>query len=254
MGPFLKPSSWFDYNALRDRDFMVYSIGVGFIYLAMYPALFHLSEWAAQEQFTGLDVVWCLALANGYVFRFFILPCCLWTSLKYNRIPSAKVFSRDRCGIIGRLVSALFGLLPSHRSNPLIPLSCACLLCAVSILLFWPFAKQQTQALAFCIILGMFLGLILGLPESGAAYLIPAESKTSLGAWTGTMRALCSVFALAGPLISGSLVKTWGLTVVGMLSGTSLIISAALFALVLWAKSSGRRRSAQGENHCAAVV
>lgn len=61
----LKKSTWIDVRAFKNLQFMTYSVGVGFIFLAFYPLLFHVTEWAEQEMFKGINIVWYLTLVNG---------------------------------------------------------------------------------------------------------------------------------------------------------------------------------------------
>lgn len=61
----LKKSTWIDVRAFKNLQFMTYSVGVGFIFLAFYPLLFHVTEWAEQEMFRGINIVWYLTLVNG---------------------------------------------------------------------------------------------------------------------------------------------------------------------------------------------
>ena len=61
----LKMSTWIDVKALKSRLFLIYSVGVGFIFLAFYPLLFHINEWAGRERFKGIKPVWFLTIVNG---------------------------------------------------------------------------------------------------------------------------------------------------------------------------------------------
>ena len=48
---------------------MLYSVGMCFIFFAFYPLLFHVNEWAEQEKFRNIRVVWFLTMMNGYVVK-----------------------------------------------------------------------------------------------------------------------------------------------------------------------------------------
>lgn len=52
-------------KAFKNRLFLTYSVGVGFISLAFYPLVFHITEWAERERFKGMKVVWFLTMVNG---------------------------------------------------------------------------------------------------------------------------------------------------------------------------------------------
>lgn len=60
-----KMSTWIDLNAFKNALFLTYSIGVGFMFLAFYPLLFHITEWAERERFKSIKTVWFLTLVNG---------------------------------------------------------------------------------------------------------------------------------------------------------------------------------------------
>ena len=67
LDPVLRMSTWIDIEAFKNFLFLMYSVGVGFIFLAFYPLLFHVTEWAEREMFKGVNVVWFLTAVNGYV-------------------------------------------------------------------------------------------------------------------------------------------------------------------------------------------
>ena len=70
MTAFFHKSTWIDVRAFKNVQFVTYSVGVGFIFLAFYPLLFHVTEWAEREVFRGIKIVWYLTIVNGYVMRF----------------------------------------------------------------------------------------------------------------------------------------------------------------------------------------
>ena len=72
MTAFFHTSTWVDVRAFKNFRFLTYSIGVGFIFLAFYPLLFHVTEWAERDVLKGIKVVWYLTIVNGYVIRFII--------------------------------------------------------------------------------------------------------------------------------------------------------------------------------------
>lgn len=58
-------STWIDIRAFKNPLFLTYSVGVGFVFLAFYPLLFHVTEWAERERFKGMKIVWFLTIVNG---------------------------------------------------------------------------------------------------------------------------------------------------------------------------------------------
>ena len=61
----IKISTWIDIRAFKNPLFLTYAAGVGFIFLAFYPLLFHVNEWAERERFKNIKVVWFLTIVNG---------------------------------------------------------------------------------------------------------------------------------------------------------------------------------------------
>lgn len=61
----LKMSTWVDVRAFKSLLFLTYSVGVGFMFLAFYPLLFHITEWAERERFRDIKTVWFLTMVNG---------------------------------------------------------------------------------------------------------------------------------------------------------------------------------------------
>ena len=74
-------------------------MGVGFIFLAFYPLLFHITEWAEREMFAGIKVVWFLTIVNGYVIE----PN---SSSVVRHLYTFYLTLSNRCSAIGRLSSA----------------------------------------------------------------------------------------------------------------------------------------------------
>ena len=50
------------------------------------------------------------------------------------------------------------------------------------------------------------------------------------------MWSFCSIFALAGPSITGQLVKRGGINAVGHWAGVSLLVASVLVGMALWEK------------------
>ena len=112
----------------------------------------------------------------------------------------------------------------------------SCLLAAVVVLPVWPLAHDESHALVFCILFGILGGSLFGLPASGVAFILPTELADSIGAWTGMMWAMSSVFALVGPPIVGQLVKLYPIESVAYWTGVNLILAGVLIAVAIWLK------------------
>lgn len=83
---------------------------------------------------------------------------------------------------------------------------------------------------------------MFGLPASGVAFILPEELGDSLGAWTGIMWALSSVFALVGPPIVGQLVRHYTIEAVAYWTGLNLVVAGILIAVPIGMKHWKNRR------------
>ena len=79
------------------------------------------------------------------------------------------------------------------------------ILASLLVVISWPLATNEASVTAFCVLLGILIGAVFGLPLSGVAYLIPKEHQDYLGSWSGMIWSSCAPFALVGPLIGGAL-------------------------------------------------
>lgn len=121
-------------------------------------------------------------------------------------------------------------------SNPVMIHAISCFTAALVVLLLWPLAQQESHAVAFCVLFGIFGGSLFGLPASGVAFILPKQLADSLGAWTGTMWALSSGFALIGPAIVGQLVNRYSIESVGYWTGVNLFVAGTLISVAVWMK------------------
>ena len=121
-------------------------------------------------------------------------------------------------------------------SNPAVVHAASCLGAALVVTIVWPLAQQESHALVFCILFGILGGALFGLPASGVAFILPKELGDSLGAWTGIMWALSSVFALVGPPIVGQLVRQYTIEAVAYWTGVNLMVAGMLIAVAIWMK------------------
>ena len=96
---------------------------------------------------------------------------------------------------------------------------------------------------------GIAAGVFVGLPASVIAYIIPEESKQSLGAWTGMMWSSCAVTCLTGPPIAGPLVRRYGTPGVGYWAGSYLLLATALVGLAAWEKRKYDKSKELAEKH-----
>ena len=118
----------------------------------------------------------------------------------------------------------------------------SCFGAVIVVLPLWPLAQQESHALAFCILFGILGGSLFGLPASGVAFILPNELADSLGAWTGIMWALSSVFALVGPPIVGQIVNRYSIESVAYWTGVNLFMAGMLISGAIWMKYGEDRK------------
>ena len=96
---------------------------------------------------------------------------------------------------------------------------------------------------------------MFGLPASGVAFILPKHLGDSLGAWTGIMWALSSLFALIGPPIVGQIVQRYSIESVGYWTGVNLLVAGMLISIAIWTKhlEDKRERSKIAELNTSAV-
>ena len=121
-------------------------------------------------------------------------------------------------------------------SNPALVHGASCFSAALVVLVLWPLAQEESHALVFCILFGILGGSLFGLPASGVAFILPTELADSIGAWTGMMWAMSSIFALIGPPIVGQLVKLYSIESVAYWTGANLVVAGLLISGAIWLK------------------
>ena len=142
-------------------------------------------------------------------------------------------------------------LIYRRWSNPATVHAISCFAAALVVFLLWPLAQQESHAIGFCVLFGVLGGSLFGLPASGVAFILPKQLSDSLGAWTGIMWALSSLFALIGPPIVGQLVKHYSIESVGYWTGVNLLVAGILISMAIWMKhlEDKRERSKNGERN-----
>lgn len=111
-------------------------------------------------------------------------------------------------------------------------------------LLFWTLVGSETGAIAFCVVFGVFSGMVIGLPPASignilnCTYTSPENklmAKSKLGHWTGMMYTFAAIPALTGPLIAGHLITKYNTYLtVQLWSGACLMISCACMCVSRW--------------------
>jgi MFS family permease len=111
-------------------------------------------------------------------------------------------------------------------------------------LILWTLAGSETDAIAFCVVFGIFSGMVIGLPPASignilnCSYTAPGTThyaKKKLGHWTGMMYTVAAIPALTGPVIAGHLITQFNTYVtVQMWSGTTLMLSCICMIISRW--------------------
>lgn len=121
------------------------------------------------------------------------------------------------------------------------------ILASLLVIIFWPLASNENSVTAFCVLLGIFVGAMFGLPASSVAYLIPREHKDYLGTWTGMMWSSCAPFSLVGPLIGGALKQRYGQNAVGFWAGSNFLVASLMHFLAYRAAGVADREGSSVE-------
>jgi MFS family permease len=111
-------------------------------------------------------------------------------------------------------------------------------------LILWTLAGSEADAVAFCVVFGVFSGMVIGLPPASignilnCSYTAPGTThfaKKKLGHWTGMMYTFAAIPALTGPVIAGHLITQYNTFItVQMWSGTNLMLSCICMVISRW--------------------
>lgn len=111
-------------------------------------------------------------------------------------------------------------------------------------LVLWSLAGSEAAAIAFCVVFGVFSGMVIGLPPASignilnCSYTAPGTThfaKKKLGHWTGMMYTFAAIPALTGPIIAGHLITEYQTYItVQMWSGANLMLSCLCMLMSRW--------------------
>jgi len=221
-----KLRTWFDTEAFKNKAWCWFTAAVAFMFFGFYPVFFNLEEWASVRGFgtrdrTGspvspsdttdkpLQTFWLLVIMNG-------------------------------ASTVGRMLLAHFsdkvGALNMHIGSQFTA--------SMLTLVLWTLAGSETDAIAFCVVFGVFSGMVIGLPPASignilnCTYATPDTrhfAKKKLGHWTGMMYTFAAIPALTGPVIAGHLITEYNTYItVQMWSGTNLMLSCICMIISRW--------------------
>jgi MFS family permease len=141
---------------------------------------------------------------------------------------------------VGRLTLAQF----SDKTGPLNMHIGSQLVCSLLTLILWSLAGSEQDAIAFCVVFGVFSGMVIGLPPASVANILSCTyttpeamplAKKKLGHWVGMMYSFAAVPALLGPLIAGHLITEYKTYItVQMWSGANLFLSFVCMGIARW--------------------
>jgi MCP family monocarboxylic acid transporter-like MFS transporter 10 len=191
--------TWFDTDVQSNWAFWWFTAAVAFMFFGFYPVFFNIEEWAAAQGYGTRDGVGSIAPkeeTDRPIQTFWLLTIM------------------NGASTIGRLILAHFsdkmGALNMHASAQII--------CSLLVLVLWPLAKDESAAIAFCIVFGLFSGTVIGCPPASIANILNCTyttqetlhlAKKKLGHWTGMMYSFAAIPALTGPVIAGYLITTY---------------------------------------------
>lgn len=141
---------------------------------------------------------------------------------------------------VGRMLLAHFsdkvGALNMHIGSQFIS--------SLLTLILWTLAGSEKDAITFCVVFGVFSGMVIGLPPASVGNILNCSyttadsrhlAKKKLGHWTGMMYTFAAIPALTGPVISGHLITQFNTYItVQMWSGTNLMLSFACMLVARW--------------------
>ena len=141
---------------------------------------------------------------------------------------------------VGRLTLATF----SDKTGPLNMHIVSQLICSLLTLILWSLAGSETDAIAFCVVFGVFSGMVIGLPPASVANILDCSyatpetrslAKKKLGHWVGMMYSCAAIPALLGPVIAGHLITSYDTYItVQMWSGANLFLSFVCMVVSRW--------------------
>ncbi|KAI8939513.1 hypothetical protein NX059_003283 [Plenodomus lindquistii] len=235
--------TWFDVEAFRNPAFCWFTAAIAFLFWGFYPVFFNLEEWAsvrgfglriatqdANEATVGdtsnkpMETFWLLTIMNG-------------------------------ASTIGRILLAHFadvvGALNMHIGSTLIG--------SLLILILWSLAGSETDAIVFCVVFGLFSGMIIGCPPASVGNILNCTykdgdhkpsplAKKKLGHWTGMMYFFAGAPAITGPLIAGHLITKYDTYLtVQMWSGACLVVCFCCMMVARWYLPSVNGRTSKEE-------
>ena len=236
--------TWFDLEAFRSTAFCWFTAAVAFLFLGFYPIFFNLEEVCNHQHIDGTPAnkeQW--ASVKGYGTR----PATSTATQTNTADASDKPLETFWLLTIMNGASTVGRMLLAHFSDPIGALNMhigSTITASLLVLLLWTLAGSETEAIVFCVVFGLFSGMVIGLPPASVGnilnctYTSPENkplAKKKLGHWTGMMYFFAGIPALTGPLIAGHLITEYkSYITVQMWSGTCLVICFCCMFVARW--------------------
>ncbi|KAI0738828.1 MFS general substrate transporter [Daedaleopsis nitida] len=196
---------WLDMKMFRDMPFVLVVIGSIFICLGLFIPFFYIVDYSTAHGIAPQTAFYVLSVMNAG-------------------------------GIAGRLLPPFLsdGL---GRFNILVP---SALLSGLTILVFWPFARDLPAIMLFAAVYGFFSGAFNALI---IPCIVQISDMSQMGTRVGVLYSIISIPALCGGPAAGAILHADGGSYLGMiLLAGSAVVAGSLF--LLWARCTlGRRLS-----------
>ncbi|KAL6709545.1 hypothetical protein ACN47E_001480 [Coniothyrium glycines] len=227
-----KMQTWFDNEAFKNKAWVWFTAAVAFMFLGFYPVFFNLEEWASTNGF---------GTRNAATAIRFVVAGSTTDPTSDRPLETFWLLTiMNGASTVGRLILAHFsdytGALNMHIGAQLVA--------SLLTLTLWSLAGSETDAIAFCVVFGVFSGMVIGLPPASignilnCTYTSPEAkhfAKKKLGHWTGQMYTFAAIPALVGPVIAGHLITEYqSYLTVQMWSGCSLMVSFLCMLVSRW--------------------
>lgn len=193
-----------DKEALKQKSFVLFTIGFFLHFWGLYMAFFYLGIWA-REEFHLSSSFNLLIVLNGV-------------------------------GVIGRILPNLIGQAFTGIMNITIVFS----LISALFIYCWPAVNSVSGLYVWVVFNGIFAGGMQALFPTLATQQAPEANK--VGTWTGMVLTVVSFACLTSAPIQGALIQAMGGRYIGaqMFSATSIIVGNVLLVLGRQSKTGGK--------------
>ncbi|KAJ4365846.1 hypothetical protein N0V83_008467 [Neocucurbitaria cava] len=248
--------TWFDTEAFHNKAWCWFTAAIAFMFFGFYPIFFNLEEVSTPYLDLALQPLINHQWASVRGFGIRDRTSASATSMNVNDRPLETFWllaMMNGASTFGRLLLAHFsdkiGALNMHIGSQFVA--------SLLTLILWSLAGSENDAIAFCVVFGVFSGMVIGLPPASIGHILNCTymtadtkhlAKKKLGHWTGMMYTFAAIPALTGPVIAGHLITQYNTYItVQMWSGTNLMLSFACMLVARWYLPCTNGRNAPSE-------